>query len=84
MKFNKPLPDQANVRATEAKIHAWLNKNRKGYNADRWAYLIENYSNPGEFTIPLPPEADRILTPEEKTGIIEDLPESWFPPIEEL
>jgi len=76
--YNKPLPDRANLRAVEAKIHIWLKNNRVGYNADKWAELVGNYSNKGEFSIPLPPEANQILTTEESNGILTNLPDTWY------
>jgi hypothetical protein len=82
-KFNGITPDKINIQAIEAKCQAWLKQNRKGYNAERWAFIMENYSKPGEFTIPLPPEADQILTLEERAGTFEGpLPPEWFPPMD--
>jgi hypothetical protein len=84
-KFNGILPDKANIEAIEAKCHSWLKENRPGYNAERWAFIQENYSQPGEFTIPLPPEVDSILTEEERAQMFEGpLPAEWFPPADDL
>lgn len=84
-KFNGIQKDKANIAAIEAKAHNWLKKNRPGYNAERWAYIIENHGKPGEFTIPLPPEKDQILTAEELLQVVEGpLPPEWFPPVTDM
>lgn len=83
--FNGIQTDKANIQAIEAKTHNWLKQNRQGYNAERWAFIIENHSKPGEFTIPLPPEKDSILTTEELAQVVNGpLPPEWFPPAVDL
>lgn len=84
-KFNGIQTDKISIQAIEAKAHAWLKKNRPGYNAERWAYIIENHSQPGKYTIPLPPEKDQILTAEELAAVVDGpLPPEWFPPVADL
>lgn len=80
-KFNGIQTDKANIVAIEAKCHSWLKKHRKGYYADRWSPIIENPSARGQYTIPLPPEKDTILSAEELSVVVEGpLPAEWFPP----
>lgn len=84
-KFNGIKTDKASVQSIEAKTHNWLKQNRPGYNAERWAFIIENYTEPGKFTIPLPPEKDSILSVEELAAVVDGpLPPEWFPPAENL
>jgi len=61
------------------KIHNWLKNNRDDYNSEKWSDVIENYSNTGEFAIPLPPESNLGLSNEDRIGMIEGkLPTNWF------
>lgn len=82
-KYNPVKTSKPDIDTNEAKIHQWLKDNRPGYNAERWCIAIENYSAPGEFTIPLPPEKDKIFLQEELTNMLDEpLPITWFPPSE--
>jgi len=75
--------DIVSLEEINIKIHNWLLKNRVGYNSKKWSDVIENYSNIGEFAIPLPPESNLGLSNEDRIGMIEGkLPTDWFKPTE--
>jgi len=75
--------DIVSLEEINIKIHNWLKNNRVGYNSEKWSDVIENYSNTGEFAIPLPPESNLGLSNEDRIGIMEGkLPTDWFKPTE--
>ena len=75
--------DIVSLEEINIKINNWLKNNRPEYNAEKWSDVIENYSNTGEFAIPLPPESNLGLSNEDRIGIMEGkLPSKWFPIVE--
>jgi len=72
--------DKLKLEALNDKIHEWLLKNRKGYNAEKWADIIENNSLPGEFAIPIPNDDNALSAIDD--GLVKinkgKLEDKWF------
>jgi len=72
-----------------AMIHAWLIKNRIGYNASRWMDIdLSKSDNANEWYIKIPPDyevlnkgiqkaQDRLQLPTDANRFVDKLPDNW-------
>jgi hypothetical protein len=72
-----------------ATIHTWLNKNRPGYRADRWADIEASADQAGtRWYVKVPPDyeainagiaraQDRLSIPKTGVTIVDKLPDNW-------
>jgi len=79
--------DKAKAQKYADEIHIWLQKNREGYNAEKWCDVETGKSDKGEYYVKVPPDyevlnvklstKDKLQISKECISIADKLPTDW-------